>query len=57
MRDRKKHKALEEEYDHYTCEFCMEIGEKEATKEFLEDCKGNLTIEQMIKKWEKRLKK
>lgn len=40
MRDRKKHKALEEEYEHYTCKFCMEIGAKEVISEFLEDLKS-----------------
>lgn len=37
MRDRKKHKALEEKYEHYVCKFCMEIGAKEVIDEFLED--------------------
>jgi len=34
--NRKKHKALEEQYDHYVCEFCMEIGAKEVISEFVE---------------------
>ena len=36
MNWKKKHKALEEKYEHYVCERCMEIGTKEVTKEFLE---------------------
>ena len=34
--NKRKHKALEEQYDHYACEFCMEIGAKEVIKEFVD---------------------
>lgn len=66
MRNKKKHKALEEKYEHYICEFCMEIGAKEVIKEFLEDmeimakqsddCDLKLSYKFFKEKWEERLK-
>jgi len=39
MNWKKKHKELEEQYEHYTCGRCMEIGANEVISEFLEDLK------------------
>ena len=65
--NRKKHKALEEQYDHYVCEFCMEIGAKEVISEFIYNLQCTLSdysswndmknaMRKLIKKWEKQLK-
>ena len=62
--NKRKHKALEEQYDHYVCEFCMEIGAKEVIKEFVNDLKEEYEynththerIYNLIKKWEARSK-
>ncbi len=54
---KKKHKALEEQYEHYVCERCMEIGAKEVIAEFLEDLKHKDYYwkgyrSSLIEKWE-----
>lgn len=50
---KKKHKALEEQYDHYVCERCMEIGAYEVIDKFLEDLEhAKLYPEFIRKKWE-----
>ena len=56
--NKRKHKALEEQYEHYVCEFCMEIGAKEAISKLLKDCnhKGDyyyISINDYYK-WKKR---
>ena len=33
----RKHRELEDKYDHYVCEFCMEIGAKEVISDFIKD--------------------
>jgi len=43
--NKRKHKALEEQYDHYVCEFCMEIGAKEVIKEFVKKLRKYLGCE------------
>ena len=66
MSKKRKHKALEEKYDHFVCERCMEIGAKEVITEFTDDLKKDddfytlfayrLYIDKIIKKWVERLK-
>ena len=41
---KRKHKELEEKYEHYVCERCMEIGANEAIDKFLEDKKEELKV-------------
>ena len=50
--NKRKHKALEEQYDHYVCEFCMEIGAKEVIKEFVKDLYEYEYTVDLRKKWE-----
>lgn len=60
----RKHRALEEKYDHYVCDRCMEIGANEVISEFLSDIDyilkdiGIWTSKQVEirKKWEQRKK-
>ena len=60
--DKKKHKALGEQYDHYVCEICAGIGTKEVIKDLQElyddylvypDGESMLeSIRDLIEKWE-----
>lgn len=39
----RKHRELEDKYDHYVCERCMDIGAKEVISDFIEDIEWYLS--------------
>ena len=62
----KKHRELEDKYDHYVCGRCMEIGAKEVIKEFVDDLNDlpinashletyDDRIQELTEKWEDKL--
>ena len=54
MNWKKKHKLLEEKYEHYICPRCMEIGANEAIEEFIGDLECQIPRDEMITKWVER---
>jgi len=60
----RKHRELEDKYDHYVCERCMDIGAKEVISEFVKDIDymmsssstWNSKQREIRKKWEEKLK-